>query len=131
MTEYIRDELLGVDAIEVSDHLQSKGLECVIRTGEQFVIAGDFTAATLDAALADFLPLTSEQIATIDRLRASGLLMDLPTYDLVRPDLQTLRDLRQTGRNAFMGLSATERDRLMYDAFTATTRIFLAILREP
>lgn len=56
--------------------------------------------------------------------------MDRATYDAVRTQMQVLRDLRQMGRNTFMGLSAVERDRALYDAFTAATQVFLSILRD-
>lgn len=56
--------------------------------------------------------------------------MSREAYAAIRADIQTVRDLRQMGRNAFMALTATERDRLIYDAQSATTTILLAILRE-
>lgn len=130
MTDHIRDQYLGIDSAEVLSHLESKGLACVIRTGEHFVIAGDFTAAELDAALSDFVPLTDAQKALIALIESTGLNMTPATYEDVRTQMQTLRSLRQMGRNAFMGLSAAERDRLMYDAMTCVTIALLAILRD-
>jgi hypothetical protein len=50
--------------------------------------------------------------------------------DTIRPSVQALRDFRQLGRNAFMALTAAERDRQLYDAQTATTIVLLALLRE-
>jgi hypothetical protein len=78
-------------------------------------------------------PLTVEEQATYATLVAS---LDSPVtltpaeWATIRPDIQNIRDLRQMGRNAFMALSAAERDRLLYDAQAATTTILLALLRE-
>ena len=44
--------------------------------------------------------------------------------------MQTLRDLQQMGRSAFMALSAAERDLLIYDALEGQTMIDIAILRD-
>lgn len=77
--------------------------------------------------------LTAEESATLDailHLAAGSQPMTPTAYAAVRSDMQTLRDLRQLGRSAFMALTAAERDRLTYDAFTATTRVLLAILRD-
>ena len=68
--------------------------------------------------------------AQLDTAQASRVNMTTEEYAAVRAQMQTLRDLRQMGRNAFMALTATERDRLMYDAFTATTQVFLSLLRD-
>jgi hypothetical protein len=56
--------------------------------------------------------------------------MTREAFAAIRPDVQVIRDLRQMGRNAFMALTAAERDRLLYDAQAATTTILLALLRE-
>ena len=56
--------------------------------------------------------------------------MTVDEYRALKPHLQVIRDLRQMGRNAFMALTAAERDRLLYDAQAATTTILLAVLRE-
>lgn len=75
--------------------------------------------------------LSPAEVATLD-LIVQAAAANLPTsvYDSVRPHVQTLRDLRQMGRSAFMALTAVERDRLVYDAQSATTTILLALLRE-
>jgi hypothetical protein len=91
------------------------------------LILSDGSGVTLS-----FTPdLSPEQVTTLD-LVVQAADAGLPTsiYDAVRPDVQTIRDLRQMGRNAFMALSAAERDRLLYDAQAATTTILLALLRE-
>lgn len=130
MSEYRRDQYIDV-AAEVSGHLLSKGLSCSTRQDDgALYIAGTFTAEQLDAALADFTPLTDEQKALDAHIASTGLIMDRDTYNAVRSEMQTLRDLRQMGRNAFMALTAAERDRLIYDALTAQTIIDLAILRD-
>jgi hypothetical protein len=56
--------------------------------------------------------------------------LSLAEWQAIRPHIATIRDLRQMGRNAFMALTAAERDRLLYDAQAATTTILLALLRE-
>lgn len=78
-------------------------------------------------------PLTAEEEPVYDALlhiARSTELMTVGQYDAVREQMQTLRALRQMGRNAFMALSAAERDRALYDAFTATTQVLLSILRD-
>lgn len=64
------------------------------------------------------------------RRQAIGLPLTTEEYNAVRTQMQTLRALRQMGRNAFMALTAAERDRMLYDAFTATTTVLLSILRD-
>lgn len=56
--------------------------------------------------------------------------MTLTAYSEVREQMLVLRDLRQLGRNAFVALSAVERDRALYDAQNATTQVLLSILRD-
>jgi hypothetical protein len=79
-------------------------------------------------------PLTAQEQATLDdvlrMVRAGMTDLTLAQYQAIRPHLVTIRDLRQMGRNAFMALTAAERDRLLYDAQAATTTILLAMLRE-
>jgi hypothetical protein len=79
-------------------------------------------------------PLTAPEQATLDdvlRMFRAGMTdLTLAQYQAIRPHLTTIRDLRQMGRNAFMALTAAERDRLLYDAQAATTTILLAMLRE-
>jgi hypothetical protein len=76
--------------------------------------------------------LTPEETALFDVLQriAASEHWTPDAYSAVRAEMQTLRDLRQMGRNAFMALSAAERDRLTYDALVAQTIIDLAILRD-
>lgn len=78
-------------------------------------------------------PLSASEEATWDLIQAiarSGLNVAPDDYAVIRTNLQAIRDLRQMGRAAFMALTAAERDRLMYDAQSATTTILLAILRD-
>jgi hypothetical protein len=78
--------------------------------------------------------LTTEEQAAVDavvRLSVGSVLITAAEYETIRPHITTIRDLRQMGRNAFMALTAAERDRLMYDAQAATTTILLALLRDP
>jgi hypothetical protein len=79
-------------------------------------------------------PLDAQEQTTYDSLLAlarSGMEHLTPDeYATIRPQLVIIRDLRQMGRNAFMALTAAERDRLLYDAQAATTTILLALLRE-
>lgn len=80
-------------------------------------------------------PLSGAEQTTFDAIMAMArrdLAKEPPaTFTASRSQLQTLRDLRQMGRNAFMALTAAERDRALYDAQTSTTIILLALLREP
>lgn len=86
------------------------------------------------SAVISFTPdLTPAEVATFDvlvRLAASTKPMSIDKYNAVRTEMQTLRALRQMGRNAFMALSAAERDRMTYDALVSQTIIDLAILRD-
>lgn len=77
-------------------------------------------------------PLTAQEQAVYTGLvdvARSPVSITPAEYDAIRPQLQDLRDLRQLGRNAFMALTAAERDRQLYDAQTNTTIILLALLR--
>lgn len=86
----------------------------------------------------DFTPdLTAPQLALVQGVVAelvaradAPVTLTAAEWAAIRPQVQSLRDLRQLGRNAFMALTAAERDRALYDAQTATTIILLAILRE-
>lgn len=77
-------------------------------------------------------PLTVAEQARFDTLaemaRAAVSLTEAE-WAAIRPHLQSLRDFRQSGRPAFMALTAAERDRMLYDAQTATTIVLLALLR--
>lgn len=78
-------------------------------------------------------PLTTEEQATLANLLGlarSRLDVAPEDFATIRTNLQTLRDLRQMGRAAFMALTAAERDRLIYDALVADTVIWLAVLRD-
>lgn len=74
--------------------------------------------------------LTPEQSATVQTIIDTATPLDPASYAALRSEMQTLRALRQMGRNAFMDLTAAERDRAMYDAFTSVTKVLLAILRD-
>ena len=88
----------------------------------------------VDRVAYTFTPdLTAEQADLFDAYVGRARLdapMPVETYAAVRGELQTLRDLRQMGRAAFMALTAAERDRLGYDAHVATTIVLLALLRD-
>ena len=88
---------------------------------------GERTAYTFTPGLSP--ELTAEFDRRVEVARAAVSLTPAE-WAAIRPQLQTLRDLRQMGRNAFMALTAAERDRLMYDAHVATTQVLLAILRD-
>lgn len=76
----------------------------------------------------DGLP-TAEQV--LDAQRAStGLPFTTEEYAAVRAQMQSLRALRQLGRNAFSGLSAIERDRRLYEAVVDATIVLMSILRD-
>jgi hypothetical protein len=78
-------------------------------------------------------PLTPAEQAVLDLLPSvirSAVRLTPTEYSAVRAQMQILRDLRQLGRNAFMALSAAERDRMLYDAQVATTIVLLALLRD-
>lgn len=77
--------------------------------------------------------LTAAEAATVDEIIRSASMqspMTAGAYEAVRSQMQTLRALRQMGRNSFMALSQTERDRLIYDNLVAATQVFLSILRD-
>jgi hypothetical protein len=102
------------------------------------VRAPESAVTTESTVTLTFTPdLTAGEVTTVTGIVADvvGLTntakpMSLAAYRAIRPDIQNIRDLRQMGRNAFMALTAAERDRLLYDAQAATTTILLALLRE-
>ena len=76
--------------------------------------------------------LTAEEQTRFDmmvELAASTVSVTPDEWAAMRPHIQTLRELRQLGRSGFMALTAAERDRLLYDALTAETQLWLALLR--
>lgn len=77
-------------------------------------------------------PLTAQQQATYDAiaLKYRAVRIEPEEWAAIRDDIVVIRDLRQLGRNAFMALTAADRDRALYDAQAATTTILLALLRE-
>lgn len=89
---------------------------------------------TMDATTATFTPdlTTDEQAAVslaLDRAESeTGLTAE--GYAAIRSQMQTLRALRQMGRNGFMALSQSERDRLIYDNLVAVTQVFIAMQRD-
>jgi hypothetical protein len=78
----------------------------------------------------DLSPEEQATFDTVSRLAVGAAIVTATEYDAIRPHITTIRELRQLGRNAFMALTAAERDRLLYDAQTATTTILLALLRD-
>ena len=78
--------------------------------------------------------LTPAETATLDLLVAAAA-MSAPVTPVevqsVRPLIQEGRAFRQLGRNAFMALSAAERDRLLYDTLVALIRVAIIDHREP
>lgn len=88
----------------------------------------------VDATSMTFDPdLTVDEQATValalDQVK-SEIGLTAAAYADIRAQMQVLRALRQLGRNAFMALSATERDRQLYDAMTAVTQVFIAMTRD-
>lgn len=79
-------------------------------------------------------PLTSGEQATYNLLLGmarSGMTSVSPAdFGVIRANLQTLRDLRQLGRNAFLAQTTAQKERQLYDALVADTIIWLAVLRE-
>lgn len=55
---------------------------------------------------------------------------ELALRDDGRAAMQELRALRQLGRNAFMAETAAERDRRIYDALVAVTRVLIETRRD-
>lgn len=74
--------------------------------------------------------LAAAETEVVEAFIRSMARLTVADRDAIRPSIVVIRDLRQMGRNAFMALTATERDRLLYDAQAATTTILLAVLRE-
>ena len=77
-------------------------------------------------------PLTAQEQAVVAGIvdARRSIRLEPSDWAAIRPHVQTLRDLRQMGRAAFMAQTAAERDRQLYDAQTATTIVLLALLRE-
>lgn len=78
-------------------------------------------------------PLTAAEQTALDNLTAwlrSGLNVSFADYPAIRTNLQTLRDLRQLGRPAFLAQTTAQKERQLYDALVADTILWLAVLRE-
>jgi hypothetical protein len=78
----------------------------------------------------DLTPAELQAVADVQAIARAGAPMTTEAYAAVRAQMQVLRDLRQLGRNAFMALTAADRDRMIYDALVTQTIIDLAILRD-
>lgn len=77
--------------------------------------------------------LSADELQTVADVRAvarTTRTLTAAEYAAVRPHIQTLRNFRQLGRNAFSGLTAAERDRMLYDAQVATMAVLLTLLRD-
>lgn len=77
--------------------------------------------------------LTPEELVEVNHLldmAHSETGLSVEGYADIRAQMQTLRALRQMGRNAFMALTAAERDRLTCDALVAVTQIFISMQRD-
>jgi hypothetical protein len=102
-----------------------------LRRPVSYGLDGATLAVTFDPDLSAAEVTTFDSFFVLrETLARQAVPMNAATYATVRPQIQALRDLRQMGRNAFMNLTAAERDRLLYDAQTSTTIILLALLRE-
>lgn len=51
-------------------------------------------------------------------------------YGAIRTQMQTLRAMRQLGRNAYVNLTEAERNRQTHDCLVAITEIFLKLTRD-
>lgn len=60
----------------------------------------------------------------------SGTGLSTTDYQAIRTQMQTLRAMRQLGRNAYVNLTEAERNRQTYDCLVAITEIFLKLTRE-
>jgi hypothetical protein len=77
--------------------------------------------------------LTTEEaarFADLQTLLLSPVTLSLAERDAIRPFIAEGRDFRQLGRAAFMALSATERDRMIYDVLVGRIIVELALFRE-
>lgn len=77
--------------------------------------------------------LTQAEIALVNAAIADvfGTAGSLPMVDYraIRQNLRILRDLRQAGRNAYVGLSEGDRNRQTFDCLIAITEILLRSTR--
>lgn len=77
--------------------------------------------------------LTAQELAVLDdaiNLTRSHVTFTAEEWARIKPEIQNLRSFRQLGRNAFMALTAADRDRMLYDAIVSLTIIDLALVRE-
>lgn len=72
------------------------------------------------------LALFNDIVATM----RSGTGLSVVDYQAIRTQMQTLRAMRQLGRNAYVNLTEAERNRQTYDCLVAITEIFLKLTRE-
>lgn len=77
--------------------------------------------------------LTATEQTTVDSVvaaarSATGLAPS--DYAAVRTQMQTLRAIRQAGRNAYVNMAEADRNRVDYDAFVAVLEIMLKLFRD-
>lgn len=118
--------LTGSDRLRLARHIAERAA-FDLRVPDD--VSDDGTTATLTWT-PSLTPDEQTALATIADQSRSETGLSADGYAAIRTQMQTLRALRQLGRNAFMGLSQAERDRTIYDALVAVTQVFIAMQRD-
>jgi hypothetical protein len=108
---------------------EARAVREAVRQPDRDLGAPNATERTLEWDT-DLSAAEAQTVADVQTIARSAEPMTTEAYAAVRAQMQTLRDLRQLGRNAFMQLAANDRDRMLYDALVAQTIIDLALLRD-
>jgi hypothetical protein len=78
-------------------------------------------------------PLTTQEqaiFADVVSLANSAAGLTPTDYAAVRTQMQALRAVRQTTRNAYVNMTEADRNRMDYDALVACCEIFIKLLRD-
>jgi hypothetical protein len=101
-----------------------------VRATSEPVAYDDATGEYILTFTPDLTPAEQAALEDAVSLARSYVTFTAEEWARIKPEVQTLRALRQLGRNAFMQLAAADRDRMIYDVLVAQTIIDLALLRD-
>lgn len=94
-------------------------------------VAGDAAGSVVYTFVPD---LTTDEVAVLAALvrafRQHDVRITLAELQALEPHLATLRTFQQQSQAQFMALTATQRDRALFDVDTAIIRVLRALLRD-
>lgn len=95
--------------------------------------ASDITTTATDIVLTytpDLTAAEADVLTQFVRYGRSELDLSFAAYQSITGDLATLRTFRQQSQAQFMALTATQRDRALFDVVNAQTNVLRALLRD-